>query len=336
MRKDFPVRMGIRAASNPGGTGHAWVKERFVTREAQAAIEQLQPRESSPAGMIFWPTPSRAFVPARVADNPALDIDDYVERMLTHLPAVLRERLLNGDWSVVEDALIRAEWLRYYTFRGDRILVPLNQKGEPLDEIDSIQLRRIATVDTAGTSQQKADERRGKPPSWSVCQVWDYWPQTKFLFLRHVWRERVNWNDLKSRVREVLRAWKPHRVLIENAHHGPPLAAELGRDIQIELVSPVAGHLRNSEGTPGKVERATALLNKLERGEVFLPKHNNQWLSDLEGEWLSWTGLADETADQIDAASYAVNSLLSGGREETMVIDIEWFRKQFSRRRRIV
>jgi phage terminase large subunit-like protein len=76
---------------------------------------------------------------------------------------------------------------------------------------------------------------------------------------------------------------------------------------------------------PGKVERATPLLNKLEKGEVFLPRYNNQWLSDLEGEWLSWTGLAEETADQIDAAAYAVNDLLQyDGRETVAVLEPYW------------
>lgn len=49
---------------------------------------------------------------------------------------------------------------------------------------------------------------------------------------------------------------------------------------------------------------------------MFLPRYNNQWLPDLEGERLSRTGLAEETADQIDAAAYAVNDLLQyDGRE---------------------
>jgi len=53
------------------------------------------------------------------------------------------------------------------------------------------------------------------------------------------------------------------------------------------------------------LERATALINKLEKGEIFLPRYNNSWLANLEAEWLSWTGLEEETADQIDAAGYA-------------------------------
>jgi hypothetical protein len=30
---------------------------------------------------------------------------------LMHLPSVTRARLLQGDWSVVEDAIIKADWL---------------------------------------------------------------------------------------------------------------------------------------------------------------------------------------------------------------------------------
>jgi hypothetical protein len=92
-------------------------------------------------------------------------------------------------------------------------------------------------------------------------------------------------------------------VLIENAHHGPPLSKEL-RGASIELISTYPGRTSES-GRPGKLERATKLLNKLEKGEVFLPRFNNQWLPELEAEWLAWTGLEDETSDQIDAAAYA-------------------------------
>jgi phage terminase large subunit-like protein len=302
-RVDFPIKMGVRAASNPGGPGHGWVRQRFITQEAEKAVQALGAYQPSPPGLMFWPTPDRAFVPARVADNPSLDLDDYIGRLRTQLPPVLRQRLLNGDWSVVEDAAIRLDWLRYYDVQGD-MLRPLNVDGKIIDVIDCRQCQRFATIDTAGTSKQKAAERKGKPASWSVCQIWDYWPKPQFLFLRHVWRDQVAWDGLKSAVRHTLTQWRPSRVLIENAHHGPPLAGEL-HGFSTQLVSPAPSSLRGEEGKPGKLERATELLNKLEKGEVFLPRYNNQWLPELEYEWLTWTGLDDETSDQVDAAAYA-------------------------------
>ena len=66
---------------------------------------------------------------------------------------------------------------------------------------------------------------------------------------------------------------------------------------------------------PGKVERATPLLNKLENGEVFLPNGGAAWLVDLESELLTWTGLEGEPADQIDAAAYVAGHTVTGGRE---------------------
>ncbi len=110
MRKEFPVRMGIRAASNPGGHGHTWVKNRFVTSDAIKSIQSTSYNEPSPKKFIFWMNPDRAFVPARVADNPSLDIEDYIARMRNNLTTILRQRLLNGDWSAVEDAVIRPDW----------------------------------------------------------------------------------------------------------------------------------------------------------------------------------------------------------------------------------
>lgn len=179
--------MGVRATSNPGGPNHAWVRKRFITREAELSVQTLGAYQPSPPGLVFWPMPDRAFVPARVADNPSLDIEDYVGRMRTQLPPVLRQRLLNGDRSVVEDAAIKLEWLRYYDMRGD-MLQPMNADGKVIDVVDWRTCSRFATIDTAGTSKQKADEKKGKPASWSVCQIWDYWHQPKYLFLRHVWR----------------------------------------------------------------------------------------------------------------------------------------------------
>lgn len=295
--KDFPWMPQIRSGANPGGEGHLWVKNRYVTQEA---IDSIREGHAS----VHW-NGKRAFVPARLDDNKHLEQEEYRET-LSELPPVLRERLLMGDWSVVEDALIPEKWFSYYEMQ-DQIIRSLDKNLSiiPGGVIDQRKLHRFATVDTAGTSQQKADEKRGKPASWSVMAVWDYWAAQKKLFLRHVWRERVGFTDLCEGIKRTAAEWSPGITHIENAHLGPAVYDAVKGHARVALINPVTAFMKGKSGMPGKVERATPLLNKLSRGEVFLPLGNNDWLPSLEAEWLSWTGLPDEPADQIDVASYA-------------------------------
>ena len=79
--KGVQVPLRMRWASNPGGVGHGWVKRRFIDD----------------------PAPGVVFVPARVADNPGLEVDEYV-RSLSHLPETIRQQLLDGDWGAFEGA----------------------------------------------------------------------------------------------------------------------------------------------------------------------------------------------------------------------------------------
>jgi predicted phage terminase large subunit-like protein len=81
-----PLRM--RAASNPGGRGHDWVKRRFLDEGRQAG---------------------RVFIPATLADNPHLDREEY-ERSLAELDPITRQQLLHGDWSARQGGtLLRRE-----------------------------------------------------------------------------------------------------------------------------------------------------------------------------------------------------------------------------------
>lgn len=310
----FPLAIGVRAASNPDGIGRDWVKRRFVTQEAIDSIRTLTAKDPSPKGQKFITPAGRVFMPSRVADNPTLDTEDYIERLNTQLGAVLAARLANGDWSVTEGAQIDPEWLRYFTKRGEH-LIPLGKDGSQLGVRHDIQMQRFATVDTAGTSKQKAEEDKGlRAPSWSVCAVWDYWPRTRFLFLRHVWRMRGDFLEVKAGVRETIGQWNVPTTIVENAHHGQPLALELGN---CQLVNPVIAGMKTAKAGPAesaKLERAIAsgLLKKLQQGEVFFPDVSSvagvsKWLPDLESELLGWTGRKDETADQIDVCSYAAN-----------------------------
>jgi predicted phage terminase large subunit-like protein len=70
-----PLRM--RAATNPGGIGHEWVRGRFV----ESTTEDTD----------------RAFVPAKLDDNPFLDRDAYLQSLM-ELDPITRAQLLRGDW----------------------------------------------------------------------------------------------------------------------------------------------------------------------------------------------------------------------------------------------
>ena len=87
---EIPLRM--RSASNPGGIGAEWVQERFIPTD-WTPEQGREIKEHIKDG--------RAFVPARLIDNPYLDQASY-EQSLSELDDVTKAQLLEGDWQVRE------------------------------------------------------------------------------------------------------------------------------------------------------------------------------------------------------------------------------------------
>jgi hypothetical protein len=89
-------RLMMRASANPGGAGHHWLKKRFVSvcppDGSLVAVET-----PLPDGATILTT--RAFVPAKLKDNPTLMENDptYGQR-LALLPELEYKWLAEGDW----------------------------------------------------------------------------------------------------------------------------------------------------------------------------------------------------------------------------------------------
>lgn len=81
------VPLRLRAASNPGGIGHRWVRRRYV--------EKL-PRPDDPLD-TSEACAKRVFIPARLMDNPSINRDEYT-RTLSILDPQTRKQLMDGDW----------------------------------------------------------------------------------------------------------------------------------------------------------------------------------------------------------------------------------------------
>jgi phage terminase large subunit-like protein len=274
----------------------------------------------------------RIFVPSHIADNPSLSEDEYRHSLL-HLPPLARERLMQGDWSVQEQGIFPANWLRYYieTPAHRRHLAPRDANDSPCASSSALEhalplaeraaydvqlelldaagrllavvpehaCRRFVTIDPAGTSADKVRESRGRPASWTVVQVWDQPPRelSRFLLLREQVREQVAFDGLVSIVKAIHARWRPQRIWIEDEKLGQAAVSILQRErLPIEVIRT---HGRD------KLARASELILKMQRGEIFLPRHDNRWRPAFEAELLAWTGHEDQPSDQIDAAAYA-------------------------------
>lgn len=291
---ELEVPLIVRSASNPGNIGHAWVRKRFVSEDAVAALNG----NTDTTPRVYWANAQKtiAFVPSLLQDNPAINPDDYLPS-LAHLPPITRARLIKGDWSVREDGLIEAGWLKRFKVSPDGTITIYHDDGSELARWHESESYRFATCDPAGTSADKAKTSRGHDHSWSVVQVWDRSPASvgQFIVLRHCSRVRVSFTGLLDTLRGVCEEWQPSRVRIENEKLGAAAQEILRDEIPIDTVP---------TGGKDKVSRASVLLQKLERGEVALP-FQASWLEALESEWFAWTGHPDETSDQVDAAAYA-------------------------------
>lgn len=310
MRKmqDFPIKLGVMMSANPGGPGHLWVKNRFITEEAIKQVRAIPIEDQTPNGMVFGKE-GRLYIPSRAADNLSLDVVDYINRMLKNKNPVERARMMNGDWGIAPEGLIKAEWLRYYTMRDKQVDLLVSRKDhssgmvlhtdEVLKTFHEGECRRFITVDTAGGSEKEiTEESKGRQPSFTVAMVWDYktFGDNKALILKHVWRDRVGFTDVASKLLQLHFVWNPTHTYVEAMTMGPDLQNLLKNKIPISTV-PTMGE--------NKVSRAAPLLNMMMLGQVYFPQGEGTWRIVLESEMLSWQGIKTEVNDQIDAAAYA-------------------------------
>jgi len=269
---------------------------------------------------------SVTFVPATLDDNKILmEKDPGYKAKLMSMPRVERMRLLGGNWRISEGSIIDLEWLsRRFSIDDGHYVI--SYQGN-VYRVPQSKCRRIATVDTAGTSKEKAAAaKQGKQPSNSACAVWDHLPSWTFshegrqetlrnlLFLRYVYAAKVDWPKLRVDIPEVLKAWNVQRCFIENAHHGQPLQHEI-KCCSRELVGPVIPGMGDTS-SGAKLERAVAsgMLSRIEFGQLFLPHDPEPWVPDYVRELTTWTGLPDEPADRIDVTSYACYVTKAGGK----------------------
>jgi hypothetical protein len=158
---------------------------------------------------------SVTFIPASLDNNPSLQQRDPGYRArLKALSRIERERLLHGNWKAAEGSQIDDAWIRRFDCIDDHFEFVFQDHQYRLPMALA---RRIATIDTAGTSKERAATARGSQASWSVCGIWDIVPRwttvldnnqvhlSELCFLRYVWRAQVEWNRLKSR---SMRRWE--------------------------------------------------------------------------------------------------------------------------------
>lgn len=106
----------MRATSNPGGVGHAWVKKMFVdpapygqpfwARDSETGEIMRQPaflEDGRPNPLAGKPLFQRRFIPAKLSDNPYLANTNYRQSLMA-LPEDKRRALLLGDWGIAEGA----------------------------------------------------------------------------------------------------------------------------------------------------------------------------------------------------------------------------------------
>ena len=113
---DFPK--AVKSSTNPGGVGHAWVKDRFIDIGKADIIHTLS-------------TGTRLFLPSKIMDNKFLmDRDPEYLTRLENLDETNRRALRDGDWDIFEGQYfaefdrdihvcrphgIPAHWRRYVT-----------------------------------------------------------------------------------------------------------------------------------------------------------------------------------------------------------------------------
>jgi predicted phage terminase large subunit-like protein len=185
--------------------------------------------------------------------------------------------------------LVKAEWFKTYTAAD----VPA--------EFEMI----FQSWDTANKPTELSD--------YSVCTTWGV--KEKHIYLRHVFRKRLGYPELKRAVREQAEVFSPQTILIEDRASGTPLIQE--------LVSEGMQTIQKYEPTTDKITRMNSVTSTIENGFAHLPD-KAAWLDEYLHELTSFpNGKYD---DQADSTSQALDWF-----KQHCMTPVYWFLEYYKR-----
>lgn len=202
--------------------------------------------------------------------NPAREDAASLERTRREMgPAVFSAQYQQNP-VVPEGNAIRMEWFKRYTDMPDRYAFT----------------KVVQSWDTGMSAAPTSD--------YSACTTWGF--RDDQWYLLDVYRNRLDYPDLKREVLRIWRKWTPDRVLIEDAGAGKLLAQELRvrDDFQSMLCA----------ARVDKETRFTACFAEIEAGKILLP-NSAPWLDDLCNELRAFP--LGKNDDQVDSVSQFIN-----------------------------
>ena len=148
---------------------------------------------------------------------------------------------------------------------------------------------------------------------YSVCTTWGV--KEKHVYLRHVFRKRLGYPELKRAVREQAATYSPRTILVEDKASGTQLIQE--------LVNEGMSTITKYAPTMDKTTRMNTVTSTIENGFVHLPE-KAPWLCEYLHELTSFpNGKYD---DQADSTSQALDWFKQLGMRRP-----SWFEEQWKR-----
>lgn len=171
-------------------------------------------------------------------DNPKIDANE-IDQLAKEIPLQLRNQEIYGEFiDSQEQGIVNPEWWKYY-------------RSEDL--ITKRVIRKIQSWDTAF----KTDELN----CYSVCTTWAVTNDGYYLI--SIWRDRLEFPDLKRKVVELYEKFRVDEVLIEDKASGQSLIQELNRETRIPI--------KAIKVDKDKLARLNSCSTLIESGKVLLP-----------------------------------------------------------------
>jgi predicted phage terminase large subunit-like protein len=168
--------------------------------------------------------------------------------------------------SVAEGEIFKREWWHFYSMR------PHFQKI-------------VQSWDTAF--------KKGKENDFSVCTTWGVAPNGYYLI--HVWKEKVEFPELKRAVVMLASEFAPDEILIEDKASGQSLLQEIRQETRLPITA--------IKVDADKIARAYAVTPTIEAGNVFLPE-NAAWVRDYVDSLAAFPNAAHD--DDVDSTTQAL------------------------------